>query len=149
MLWLQRAIPAAWTRSTTALHSPSSLPACPGPASRIAPSRACVHSATLPLCHPGIILCWKKKKKSPNRKQKSTFQLLLPPQVNTKHLPGDVELRADSRRVQPSFTSRSSAYKPWPIGCSPRIYSPTKPVIPERGILVKQELCVVLLACYS
>lgn len=94
-------------------------------------------------------LMLEKKKKSPNRKQKSTFQLLLPPQVNTKHLPGDVELRADSRRVQPSFTPRSSAYKPWPIGCSPRIYSPTKPVIPERGILVKQELCVVLLACYS
>lgn len=84
---------------------PSPLSTCPGPASRRAPSRACVHSAALPLCHPGIILC---RKNLQTGNKKIIFPAAFASASEYKASPGGVQLWADNSRAQPRFTPCSS-----------------------------------------
>lgn len=56
---------------------------------------------------------------------------------------------ADNSKVQPSFTWGSSVYRPLSMGCSPKIYSLTKTTNTKGDILVKQELCGVVITHYS
>lgn len=147
---LQGAISSAWMQSTTGSQPCPSLPTpvslCPGTASRRASSRAPVYSATLHLCHPQIILYCRNLQAG----NKSTFHLLLLPQVNREHLLGGGWLWADRNRVQPSFTPCSSVQEPQPLGHSHKeMYLFTRPVMPEKGMLEKQELCVVHITCYT